>query len=135
MSDLKVLVIDDEPVICDACHLILTEKGYTVERRMTGKSGLMAIEQGFFDVIILDLKLSDVDGMDVLKIIRENKPDLPVIIITGYSTISIAVEALKLGASEYISKPFTDDELICCIEKIRSNDKRENSKEKKTEQH
>jgi len=121
MKSLRVLVIDDERVICDACTLILSEEGYMVERCMTGKAGLLAIEQADYDMILLDLKLPDLEGMEILKIIRKKKPDLCVIVMTGYDTIPVAVEAMKLGASDYLGKPFTDDNLIAAIEKTCIN--------------
>ena len=117
MKSLKVLAIDDESVICDACQLVLSEKGHTVDRCTTGKAGLLAIGQGTYDVILLDMKLPDIDGMEILEIIRAEKPAEYVIVMTGYSTMSNAVQAMKLGAADYLSKPFTDDELIEAVEK------------------
>ncbi len=117
MKSLKVLVIDDEGVICDACDLVLTEKGHTVDYCKTGKTGLVAIERGAYDVILLDMKLPDIDGMEVLKSIREKMPAPYMIVMTGYSTMSNAVQAMKLGAADYLAKPFTDDELIEAVEK------------------
>jgi len=117
MKSLKVLVIDDENVICDACHLVLSEKGHAVDFCTTGKSGLLAIERGAYDVILLDMKLPDIDGMEILETIRAEMPATYVIVMTGYSTMSNAVQAMKLGAADYLSKPFTDDELVEAVEK------------------
>lgn len=117
MKPLKVLVIDDEKVICDACHLILSENGHTVEWRMTGQEGLKAVREGSYDVVLLDMKLPDIDGMEILEAFRNEKLDSCVIVMTGYSTISNAVEAMKLGAADYLSKPFTDEELVGAINK------------------
>ena len=117
MKSLKVLVIDDENVICDACHLVLSEKGHAVDFCTTGKSGLLAIERGAYDVILLDMKLPDIDGMEILETIRAEMPAPYVIVMTGYSTMSNAVQAMKLGAADYLSKPFTDDELMEAVEK------------------
>ena len=75
MKSLRVLVIDDERVICDACNLILSEEGCTVERCMTGKAGLLALERAVYDIVLLDLKLPDLEGMEILKTIRKEKPD------------------------------------------------------------
>ena len=122
MTSLKVLVIDDEEVICNACHLVLCEKGHKVDMRGTGKSGLLAVENGDYDLILLDMKLPDMDGMEVLKIVGEKKPDPSVIVMTGYSTMSNAVQAMKIGAVDYLAKPFTDDELIEAVEEA-FNDK------------
>jgi len=117
MKSLKVLVIDDESVICDACDLVLSEKGHTVDYCKTGKTGLIAIERGAYDVILLDMKLPDIDGMEILETIRAEMPGPYVIVMTGYSTMSNAVQAMKLGAADYLAKPFTDDELVEAVEK------------------
>ena len=118
MKSLKVLVIDDENVICDACHLVLSEKGHTVDLCTTGKAGLLAMERFTYDVILLDMKLPDIDGMVILETIKAEMPASYVIVMTGYSTLSNAVQAMKTGASEYLAKPFTDDELINAVEKV-----------------
>ena len=117
MKSLKVLVIDDESVICDACHLVLSEKGHTVDYCTTGKTGLLAIERGAYDVILLDMKLPDIDGMEILEAIKGELPAPYMIVMTGYSTMSNAVQAMKLGAADYLAKPFTDDELTEAVEK------------------
>jgi DNA-binding NtrC family response regulator len=121
MKPLRILVIDDESVICDACRLILAEKGHSVDRCQTGKSGLLAIEGGTYNLILLDMKLPDIDGMEILKTVREKTPAPCVIVMTGYSTMSNALQAMKLGAADYLAKPFTDDELVGAIEKSCSN--------------
>ena len=121
MKPRRVLVIDDEQVICDACRLILSEKGCPVEYRLTGTGGMLAIEQGDFDLVLLDLKLPDVDGMKILKTVKKERPALSVIVMTGYSTISIAVEAMKNGAADYLGKPFSDDELLAAVESVWVN--------------
>ena len=116
MKSIRILVIDDESVICDACELVLTEKGHTIDRCMTGKIGLQAIKKGNYDIILLDMKLPDIDGMEILQVVCEKTPKACVIVMTGYSTMANAVQAMKLGATDYLAKPFTDDELISAIE-------------------
>jgi DNA-binding NtrC family response regulator len=118
MKPLRILVIDDESVICDACRLILAEKGHSVDRCLTGKSGLLAIEGGTYNLILLDMKLPDIDGMEILKSVREKGSGPAVIVMTGYSTMSNALQAMKLGAADYLAKPFTDDELVEAVEKL-----------------
>jgi DNA-binding NtrC family response regulator len=118
MKPLRILVIDDESVICDACRLVLAEEGHMVDRCLNGKSGLLAIERGTYDLILLDMKLPDIDGTEILKIVREKAPAPCVIVMTGYSTMSNALQAMKLGAADYLAKPFTDDELVEAIEKL-----------------
>jgi len=120
MKPLNIIVIDNENVICDACNLVLTDDGHEVDYFKTGKTGLFAAERGRYDLALLDIKLPDMDGMEILKILREKRPELCVIVMTGYSTMSNAVQAMKLGAADYLSKPFTDDELMDAVQKVFS---------------
>ena len=78
---------------------------------------MLAIERGTYDLILLDMKLPDIDGMEILKTVRENSLGPFVIVMTGYSTMSNALQAMKLGAIDYLAKPFTDDELLNAVEK------------------
>jgi len=118
MKSKRILVIDDESVICDACRLVLTEKGHHVTCRHTGMEGLTAIQTGDYDIILLDMKLTDIDGMDVLEALHKEKSLPCVIVMSGYATMANAVQAMKLGAVDYLAKPFTDDELISTIETV-----------------
>ena len=121
MSPLNILVIDDEEVICNACHLILSERGHTVERKMDGASGLKALQSNSYDIILLDMMLPDMEGMEILETIKQKTPQAGVIIITGYSTVANALKSMKLGAADYLPKPFSEDELLASIEKVSSN--------------
>jgi two-component system NtrC family response regulator len=120
MKPRHILVIDDERVICNACQLVLSEKGHTVTLKTSGREGLDAIRQGNFDIVLLDMKLPDIDGMEILKTVQDEKLEMCVVVMTGYSIMSNAVQAMKLGAADYLAKPFTDDELIAAIEKACS---------------
>ena len=121
MKPLRVLIIDDESVICDACRLVLEEKGHGVDSCLTGKAGLLAMERNPYDIILLDMKLPDIDGTEILKAVKK-KPFGPcMVVMTGYATMSNAVKAMKLGAVDYLAKPFTDDELIEAMEKCRAD--------------
>jgi len=116
MKDLDILVIDNEDGICEACFMVLTEKGHRVDYFKTGKSGLHAAGLRHYDLVLLDMKLPDTDGMDILRMLKDRIPSLAVVVMTGYSTTSNAVQAMKLGAVDYLSKPFTDDELLRAVE-------------------
>lgn len=118
MKPLKVLVIDDEQVICDACQLVLSDEGHRVAHCITGQKGLLELERNAYDLVLLDMKLPDIDGSRILKFIREELPMLRVIVMTGYSTMSNALEAMKLGAADYLSKPFTEDDLLVTINQL-----------------
>jgi len=113
----KILVIDDEKVIQEGCNRILTGEGYDVETSYTGQEGFKKMEEETYDLVIADLKMPGVSGMEVLKKIKKNDPDIGVIMITGYPTPETAVEAMKLWAFDYLPKPFTPDELISVVNK------------------
>jgi DNA-binding NtrC family response regulator len=107
----KVLVIDDDKVIQDSCSLILKKEGFDVRVANNGEEGLLVFKKEQFHMVLLDLKMPGMDGMQVLAKIKEESPETPVIIITGYASIGSAVEAMKQGAFEYLTKPFTPEEL------------------------
>jgi DNA-binding NtrC family response regulator len=115
-----ILIIDDEPVICEGCRLALADK-YSVDVCHTGQEGLDTLLKGRYDLALLDMKLPDMDGMEVLRIVQQDKPGVYVIVMTGYSTVNNAVQAMKLGAFDYLAKPFTDDELLLALEKALEN--------------
>jgi DNA-binding NtrC family response regulator len=116
-----IVVIDDEEAICSGCSLVLTDQGYTVDTFLSGKPGLDAILQDSYDLVLLDLKLPDMEGMEILKHIRRDKSEMNVIIMTGYASVENAVDAMKQGAFDYLSKPFSDDELILTVKKAIQN--------------
>ena len=113
----NILVIDDEVTICKGCSLILREQNYSVSSRTSGKAGLRDALGGQYDIVLLDIRLPDIDGMEILASLREKKPEIQVIVMTGYSTVQNAVEAMKAGAFDYLAKPFTEDEIILAVEK------------------
>src|SRR6056297_255654 len=126
----KILVIDDEPCIGRGCHLVLTEQDFLVKTCLTGQEGLKLLNQEDFDLLLLDMKLPDIDGMEILTSIHRDQPDIYVIVITGYSTVQNAVEAMKKGAYDYLSKPFSDEELSLTIK--RALEKKKMSEENRT---
>lgn len=112
-----VLVIDDELTVCRSCEKLLNEDGYDVSIALNGYEGLERARKGDFDLAIVDLKMPDVDGMEVVETIRKERPGVAVIIMTGYGTVASAVKAMKLGAADFISKPFTPDEMSAAVRK------------------
>jgi DNA-binding NtrC family response regulator len=117
MKPARILVIDDERVICNGCRMALSEQGHEVDMRMSGRSGLGSIMENEYDAVLLDMKLPDIDGMEILEQVMKTKPHVYFIVMTGYSTVRNAVNAMKRGAFDYLAKPFTDDELILSVEK------------------
>lgn len=123
MAEEKILVIDDDTAIRQACVEFLNAQGYKVFSAESGEEGLDVLKQQQCDIVITDLKMPGIGGLDVLKHVRENHPHTEVIIITAYGTIENAVEAMKMGAYNYITKTFDIDEFDLmikrCIEKQR----------------
>jgi DNA-binding NtrC family response regulator len=113
----RILVVDDEMIVCESCKRILEEDGYEVETALGGMEAFEKMKQNPFDIVITDLKMPGIDGMEVLRTFRREYPDAIIIMITGFSTVETAVEAMKLGAFDYISKPFTPDEVSIVVKK------------------
>ena len=107
----RVLVIDNEESIRDSMSLVLRKEGYLVRSAVSGQEGLNLFGAEAFQVVFVDLKLPGTTGLQVLSRIKESSPETPVIIITGYASIESAVEAMKLGAYDYMTKPFTPEEV------------------------
>ncbi|MDP2647612.1 MAG: sigma-54 dependent transcriptional regulator [Desulfobacterales bacterium] len=118
MESTKILIIDDERVICEGCRLALMDKGYAVDACMGGRSGINAMLEGEYDLVLLDMKLPDMGGMEVLETLRDKRPGTYIIVMTGYSTIKNAVEVMKRGAFDYLTKPFSDDQLLLAVERV-----------------
>jgi DNA-binding NtrC family response regulator len=119
MEMLRVLVVDDEAVIRESLRRSLEKEGCRVETAPGGHVGLELMQEREFDIVLTDLKMPGMGGMDVLKAIKVLQPDVPVIIITGYSTVDTAVEAMKNGASDYVAKPFSPEQIIGKIRNAR----------------
>lgn len=117
MGNPRILVVDDEEIVCESVKRILEEEGYEVESALSGREAFEKMSETPFDIVITDLKMPGIDGMEVLRTIRRDYPNTIVIMITGFSTVETAVEAMKLGAFDYIPKPFTPDEVSVVIKK------------------
>jgi DNA-binding NtrC family response regulator len=115
MAVTKVLVIDDEQIVLDSVRRILEAEGMAVNAALNSGEGLAAAVGRPFDIVLSDIRMPEIGGMKVLRDIKRAKPALPVVLITGYATVSSAVQAMKLGAADYIEKPFTPDALISAV--------------------
>jgi DNA-binding NtrC family response regulator len=113
----KALVVDDEPTICRSCEKILSREGYSVSTAYSGRQALVMLDQEPFDILFTDLKMAEMGGMELLEALRSRFPDVVPVVITGYATIASAVETMKLGAFNYLPKPFTPDEMAAVAKK------------------
>jgi two-component system sensor histidine kinase/response regulator len=106
----RILIIDDEEVVLDSCTRILKNGPYKIATATDGRRGLSLVEEFQPDLIYVDLKMPGLSGIEVIDKIRDSDPSIVVIVITGYATVSSAVEAMKNGAYDFLPKPFTPDE-------------------------
>jgi DNA-binding NtrC family response regulator len=107
----RILVVDDEEIVVKSCLRILGEGDYEAEGVQSGEEALRRIEEHPYDVVILDIMMPKVDGLEVLRRVKESHPDIDIIMVTGLSQIETAVRSMKLGAFDYLPKPFDPDEL------------------------
>jgi YesN/AraC family two-component response regulator len=113
----NILVLDDEQIVLESVSRILQEENYKVKTARKGKDALEMLKEGGFDIFITDLKMPGMDGLQAMESISEIDPDLSMIMFTAYSTVDSAVRAMKMGAVEYIRKPFTPDQLAELVNK------------------
>ncbi len=113
----RILVVDDEEIVIRSCLRILGDGDYEVESAQDGWEALKKIEENHYDVVVLDIMMPKIDGLDVLQRVKESHPDIDIIMITGLSQIDTAVKAMKLGAFDYLPKPFDPDELELVVQR------------------
>ena len=114
-SDFRILVIDDDEIALDVVVSLLNKEGFTVRSARDGLEGIRALRTEDFDLVITDLKMPGADGIEVLKEAKKLKDNILVVIITAYGTLENALEAIKLGAYDYITKPFKLQELLILV--------------------
>ena len=110
-----ILVVDDENTLRHFLRLHLQEQGYHVTEAADGKSAISLIDENSFDVALIDLRLTDMDGLDIVRHLRQVSPKTSVIILTAYATLDSAIEALRQGAHDYLTKPFETSELLASV--------------------
>jgi DNA-binding NtrC family response regulator len=118
MSGAKILIVDDELIVRESLGGWLERDGHAVDKAGSGEEALEKCKNTRYEIILLDIKMEGMSGLDVLKRVKENDPDVSVVMITAYGSIPSAIEAMKSGAYEYLLKPFDPDELMVLIEKI-----------------
>lgn len=113
----NVLVVDDEEIVCSSCRKILDSEGHNVQTALNGREALKKVEENKYDVLIADWKMPEIDGMEVLRIVKKNHPEIIVIMMTGYPSVESAVRAMRLGVSNYVPKPLDPGELSMTLQK------------------
>jgi CheY-like chemotaxis protein len=108
----RILAVDDEAIVLDSFRKILVAAGYAIDTVESGREALGLVQKHNYDFVFTDLKMPEMDGLDVVKGVKHFSPESDVVVITGYATIESAVNAMKWGAMDYVQKPFTEDELV-----------------------
>ena len=112
----QVLLVEDEFIVAKGLEMVMKEGGYDVDLADTGRGALHKFwTKDNFDLMVADLRLPDIDCMEVIEQVRERRPETKVVIITGYPSVSSAVQAVRIGVSDYLRKPFTDDEFMTAV--------------------
>ena len=114
----QILLMEDDASVTRGLQLILEEEGYGVELASTGRGALSAVKRKTFDILVADLRLPDMDGMEVIREVKKQCPETEVMVTTGYPSVTSAVESIKRGAVEYLPKPFTEEEFIETLERV-----------------
>jgi CheY-like chemotaxis protein len=114
----RILAVDDEHVILDSFRKILVLAGFSVDTVDNGPEALALLRAGDYDFLFTDLKMPEMDGIEVVKAAKHLRPDLDVVVITGYGTIESAVETMQFGAIDYAQKPFTEEELVALTQRL-----------------
>jgi DNA-binding NtrC family response regulator len=108
--------MEDELNVAKGLEMVLTEQGYTVDLAQTGKAALDTFNTKPIDLLIADLRLPDIDGMEIIRWVKNRFPELRIVVITGYASIDSVVETMKLGANDYLAKPFTEDQIKSSVD-------------------
>ena len=111
-DDVKILVVDDEPIIIRSCVTVLKSEGYNIEGVLGGKEAILRMEQTPYDLVFTDLKMPEVDGITLIRWIKQKRPDTGIVIITGYPSQDTIKDALEVGIIDYVPKPFTPAVLL-----------------------
>ena len=117
----NVLLIDDEEQFLEVLGERLETRGLKVNTVTSGEDALTLIDDKNYDAIILDLAMPGIDGIETLKLLKEKNPDLEIIMLTGHATVQKGIEAMKLGAEDFLEKPVALDQLYSVIEKYKGN--------------
>ncbi|MGM0610554.1 MAG: response regulator [Thermodesulfobacteriota bacterium] len=121
-NDISILIVDDEPEFLDVMHKRLNKRGFTVYTSNTGGDAIQKLRENNFAIAVLDLKMQDMDGLEILKIFKKMVPELPVVMLTGHGSEEAAREGMALGAFDYLIKPCDFDNLVQVLNSAMNGD-------------
>jgi DNA-binding NtrC family response regulator len=115
---IKVLVVDDDPQVCKTVGMILKEHGYHVQSYSQPRQALQAVRKSPFDMALIDIKMPDLNGLELVEKIKTEDPRIAPIVMTAYPDVQTAAETMRLGSRDYITKPFREEQLLASVERI-----------------
>ncbi len=115
---IKVLVVDDDPQVCKTVGMILKDHGYHVQSYSQPRQALQAVRKNPFDMALIDIKMPDLNGLELVEKIRAEDPRIAPIVMTAYPDVQTAAETMRLGSRDYITKPFREEQLLQSVERI-----------------
>ena len=122
-SQVHILVVDDERNIRNNLGMVLEAEGYKVDKASNGDDALLQVKAGLYDIVFVDIQMPKMDGLELLRYLRGLRPKMPVVMLTAYGTVKRAVEAMKLGAVDFIEKPFDPKDILLLCEEILERQK------------
>ena len=126
---MKILVVDDEDIVLDSCQAVFELEGFEAILVPSADKALEAMKNTYFTLLLIDVKMPEQDGMYLMRKVKEQWPDIPVIVMSGYYTTETIKEAAKTGAAAFIAKPFEPDELVETIRQVIKKEERHGEKE------
>lgn len=129
----SILVVDDDATIHESCGRVLRKAGYSVDIALSGEGALQKLNENLYDLILLDIKMADMDGIKTLAEMKGKTPDISVVMVTGYPSIKTVRDSMRLGALDYLEKPFTPSELLNTVEEAIGRKRNVQAMREKTE--
>ncbi len=118
MANVKILIVDDDPIVLTSCKRVLEAEGFEVCMVPSADKALEVMKNKTFDILLIDVKMPERDGMYLMRAVKKQWPEVPIVVMSGYPTPETVAEGLKLGAEEFIAKPFTPDELLKIVRQV-----------------
>jgi DNA-binding NtrC family response regulator len=116
--NVKTLIVDDDMIVLDSCKRVFEAEGFEVCVVPSADQALKAMKNSMFDILLIDVKMPERDGMYLMRAVKKQWPDVPIVVMSGYATPETIAEGLRLGAAEFIAKPFTPDELLEIVRQV-----------------
>ena len=116
--NVKTLIVDDDPIVLDSCKRVFEAEGFEVFVVPSADQALKAMENSIFDILLIDVKMPERDGMYLMRAVKKQWPEIPIVVMSGYPTPETIAEGLRLGAEEFIAKPFTPHELLEIVRQV-----------------